>query len=200
MSPIDLFKLLPQAIDLLQRIHSGEYDSELNRELIDDLLERRADADRIPSMTHEELQAYLTRPPKFPKREPWLTWCLEHKPPLLNTEDGVHWLTDFGLIALEIANTAPPAEQPKAEARLDAEARRVEPDPPQYVTLDRMAAHVNRSKRTLERLKSRKNNPLPSPDIEGGGGKPDEWEWLKIKPWLEEEYGRKLPSQFPPRL
>ncbi len=69
----------------------------------------------------------------------------------------------------------------------------------QHVTLDQMAAHVNRSKRTLERLKKRSNNPLPPPSVEGGGGKPDEWVWPDVRPWLEKEFKRKLPERFPPR-
>jgi hypothetical protein len=67
----------------------------------------------------------------------------------------------------------------------------------QYVTLDEMAAIVNRSKRTLEKLKDRKKDPLPPPDIEGGGGKPHEWLWSTVRPWLEKEYGRTLPAEFP---
>jgi hypothetical protein len=67
----------------------------------------------------------------------------------------------------------------------------------QYVTLDQMAAIVGRSKRTLEHKKKAKKNPLPSPDIKGGGGKPDEWKWSKARPWLEHEYCRQLPERFP---
>jgi hypothetical protein len=85
-------------------------------------------------------------------------------------------------------------------------ARPAEADPPPpppppdvdcYVTLDGMAAAVSRSKRTLEKLKGRKSRPLPNPDVEGGGGKPDEWKWSTVRPWLEEEYGKLLPDQFP---
>jgi len=67
----------------------------------------------------------------------------------------------------------------------------------QYVTLDKMAALVSRSPRTLEKLKTRSVNPLPRPAVEGGGGKPHEWLWAEIRPWLEKEYGRKLPPRFP---
>jgi hypothetical protein len=67
----------------------------------------------------------------------------------------------------------------------------------QYVTLDKMAASVQRSKRTLEKLKTRPENPLPAPAVEGGGGKPAEWLWSVVRPWLEKEYGRRLPVQFP---
>ena len=72
-----------------------------------------------------------------------------------------------------------------------------EDDIKQYVTLDRLAAIVGRSKRTLEKLRTRKANPLPDPDIDGGGGKPNEWVWSMIRPWLEAEYKRVLPEHFP---
>jgi len=63
-----------------------------------------------------------------------------------------------------------------------------------YVTLDQIAAMVSRSKRTLEKYKSRKTNPMPAPDVEGGGGRPAEWNWSKIRLWLIQEFGRQLPE------
>lgn len=66
---------------------------------------------------------------------------------------------------------------------------------PQTVTLDQMAGAVSRSKKTLERLKSK--GKLPQPDVDGGGGKPDEWIWANVKPILELHYNRKLPDRFP---
>jgi hypothetical protein len=71
------------------------------------------------------------------------------------------------------------------------------PLPDQYVTLSQMAAAVSRSARTLEKLKARRENPLPPADVEGGGGKPSEWLWSAVRPWLEAEYGRQLPKRFP---
>jgi two-component system nitrogen regulation response regulator GlnG len=71
------------------------------------------------------------------------------------------------------------------------------PEPIQYVTLDQMAAIVNRTKKTLENRKRCKRNPLPPPDVEGGGGKPDEWKWTTVRSWLEQEFGRQLPEHFP---
>lgn len=67
----------------------------------------------------------------------------------------------------------------------------------QYVTLGQMAALVQRSKRTLEKWKARRKNPLPPPDIEGAGGRPDEWDWSKVRPWLEQDSKRQLPNRFP---
>jgi hypothetical protein len=66
----------------------------------------------------------------------------------------------------------------------------------EYVTLNQMAGWVNRSKRTLERLKAQ--GKLPDPDAEGGGGgKSDEWLWSKVRPILETEYGKSLPEHLP---
>lgn len=67
----------------------------------------------------------------------------------------------------------------------------------QYVTLEQISAIVNRSKRTLEKWKTRTNNPLPPPDIEGCGGKPDEWIWPKVRIWLEANTDHQLPEVFP---
>jgi hypothetical protein len=68
-------------------------------------------------------------------------------------------------------------------------------DLPDLVTLDQAAAAVNRKKRTLERRKT--NGKLPPPSVEGGGGKPDFWDWSTIRPWLESEFSMKLPDRYP---
>lgn len=94
----------------------------------------------------------------------------------------------------------------KVRAVVGCEVRRLEEylaskapvgDSRQFVTLDQAAASVSRSKRTLEKLFRRRKNPFPDPDIQGGGGKPNEWAWERIRPWLEAEYARKLPAVFP---
>jgi HEAT repeat protein len=51
-----------------------------------------------------------------------------------------------------------------------------------YVNLSQIAATVNRHPRTFERYKQQ--GKMPWPDVEGGGGKPDEWKWSRIRPWL----------------
>jgi hypothetical protein len=61
-----------------------------------------------------------------------------------------------------------------------------------FVTLDQAAAMVQRSKRTLEKKRN-----LPAPDIRGSGGRPHEWKWNRIRPWLESEYKRSLPQTLP---
>jgi hypothetical protein len=70
-------------------------------------------------------------------------------------------------------------------------------DSVQYVTLDQAAALVNRSKKSLERCKNKRGSGCPTPDVEGGGGKPNEWAWNRLRPWLERVFGRKLPEHFP---
>src|SRR5262249_43949052 len=71
-----------------------------------------------------------------------------------------------------------------------------------FVTMDQAASMVNRGKKTVERYlndpKYQKRRP-PPPDVEGGGGKPHEWRWSVIRPWLESEFGRKLPEHYPGR-
>jgi hypothetical protein len=67
----------------------------------------------------------------------------------------------------------------------------------QYVTLNQVAALVNRTKKTLQRIVNDQKRACPSPDVEGGGGKPNEWKWLRLRPWLESTFNRKLPEQFP---
>lgn len=68
-------------------------------------------------------------------------------------------------------------------------------EPADYIDLDQAAALVNRSKKTLERALA--DGKMPPPDIEGGGGKKHEWIYGKLRPWLENEYGKKLPPRPP---
>jgi hypothetical protein len=72
--------------------------------------------------------------------------------------------------------------------------------PTGYVRLSQMAAIVHRSPRTLEKYKSRRRDPLPDPDVPGGGGKADEWLWSRVRPWLEQQFGRRLPEKFPAHI
>lgn len=70
----------------------------------------------------------------------------------------------------------------------------------QFVTLDQAAASVSRNKRTLERYRYDKayqrRFKMPEPDVEGGAGSPHQWRWSKLRPWLQEQFGRKLPERF----
>jgi hypothetical protein len=68
-------------------------------------------------------------------------------------------------------------------------------DRPDLVTLDQASGIVHKSKRTLERYKT--NGTLPDPTFEGGGGRAALWNWRTLRPWLEQEFGIKLPETFP---
>lgn len=76
-------------------------------------------------------------------------------------------------------------------------------EPPQYVTLDQAAAWVNRTKRCLEAYRRdparRRKWRMPEPDVKGGDGRPHEWAWPTIRPWLEHVFGRRLPERLPAR-
>jgi hypothetical protein len=65
------------------------------------------------------------------------------------------------------------------------------------IDLDQAAALVNRSKRTLKRALIDPKKKMPAPMIKGSGGKKSEWRYQELKPWLEKEYGRNLPSRPP---
>ena len=125
----------------------------------------------------------------------------EHAPkllrlvPVVNFHDAapadlLPWLSAMREIESEILTlmAAPPANPMEAVVA------------DQYVTLDQMAALVNKHKRTLENRKSRQKNPLPFADVEGAGGTTAEWLYAKIRPWLEAEFNKLLPERLPDNL
>jgi hypothetical protein len=63
------------------------------------------------------------------------------------------------------------------------------------VTLQQAAAIVNKTKSAL--VKRAKKSPMPLPEVEGGECRAAEWEWTTIRPWLEDQFKRKLPEKFP---
>jgi hypothetical protein len=65
---------------------------------------------------------------------------------------------------------------------------------PDLVTLNQIAGIVKRTKRTLERYKTK---GLPAPAVEGRPGQYDLWDWPTVRPWLEETFNMKLPEAFP---
>jgi hypothetical protein len=102
-------------------------------------------------------------------------------------------------------NATPPASTSNSAECGDA-APPPPPAPPtavavrELVTLNQAAVMVHRSKRSLERYKTK--GKLPPPAVEGGGGMPDLWDWKEIRPWLTATFKIDLPERFPasPRL
>lgn len=80
-----------------------------------------------------------------------------------------------------------------AALSIPSPASTVNNDVPYYVTLQQIAACVNRSKRTLEGYRAE----MPAPVIPGGKGQPAEWNWDEIRPWLEKTFQRPLWAKFP---
>lgn len=64
-----------------------------------------------------------------------------------------------------------------------------------HVTLQQMAALVNKSKAAIEKLKEK--GKLPPADVKGGSGRADEWNYDVVRPILESHFGRSLPATFP---
>lgn len=79
------------------------------------------------------------------------------------------------------------------EKRLEVAAQK--PELSECVTLQQAAAIVNRSKKSLERLK--KLPTFPKPHVVGGGGKPHEYKWPEMRSFLKKHFGRELPERFP---
>lgn len=74
---------------------------------------------------------------------------------------------------------------------------KTDPDGPVecYVTLLQMGGIVGREKRTMRRLYD--DGKLPPPVVVGGRGRQHEWRWDEVRPILEAEYNKTLPTVFP---
>jgi hypothetical protein len=110
-------------------------------------------------------------------------------------------------VALDRSQSVPPeglktasGDQSETDARRTPGSHDTEESPkdpvelPDLVTLDQAAAAVHKSKRTLERRKTK--GTLPDPIVEGGGGQSALYDWNLMGPWLTETFGVKLPEKF----
>jgi hypothetical protein len=131
------------------------------------------------------------------------SWAHDKHDPMYMAADLVLPPNTPAEISIENPPTAPAggAENPTATPQ-DAAAVSIENHPtaggdlPEcLVTLQQAAAMVNRDKRTLERWARKKS--CPRPRVLGGGGKPHEYAWSELRPFLEKQSGRKLPECFP---
>jgi hypothetical protein len=75
--------------------------------------------------------------------------------------------------------------------------RETPPAVAQYVTLDQMAALLQRHKDTVASWFNRDRN-APKPAVTGGGGHRHEYVWAEVRDWLAKKSGRQqLPERFP---
>jgi hypothetical protein len=131
-----------------------------------------------------------------PRELDWLRWYSSQVVKALDRLEGAR----SGRETEEVPAPDSPAGPPRADGQTAgvgaAESKSPPPvEPPDLVTLNQAAAIVHTSKRTLERYKTK--GKLPAPAVEGGGGKADRYDWKTMRPWLESEFGIKLPETFP---
>ena len=116
----------------------------------------------------------------YSREEPWQTVLRTVKPQNLTTLRDV--VPKLERASSRIQDTLPEPVERKLEDNKVV----------QYVTLDQAAAIVNRSKQALRKKANR-----PTPSIQGRPGQPHEWDWEIMRPWLENEFGKKLPARYP---
>jgi hypothetical protein len=103
----------------------------------------------------------------------------------------------FLLDIVERATAALERIQARREQESEAELRpgKLSPEAPaelpDLVTLDQAAALVNRQPNGLRHYRKK---GMPKPQIQGRKGKPNEYLWSEMRPWLEETFGRKIPE------
>ncbi len=104
------------------------------------------------------------------------------------------------LMTLEAAAVEAPTQLPdgpQPPASTGTAAASLPPDGPggvpQMVTLQQMAAIVNRSKAAVEKIKSK----LGAPHGRARNGQAHEWPWAMVRPVLSAQFGRELPEVWP---
>jgi len=83
------------------------------------------------------------------------------------------------------------AASPESVPDRQSERPRGPTELPDLVTLDQAAAVVNRSPAALRHYR---NQGMPKPFVQGTKGKPNEYRWDEMRPWLEDTFGRPVPE------
>ena len=87
--------------------------------------------------------------------------------------------------------TAPTPAEPSTPPTGEKRPSEAPAELPDLVTLDQAAALVNRQPNGLRHYRKK---GMPKPQIQGRKGKPNEYLWSEMRPWLEETFGRKIPE------
>jgi hypothetical protein len=144
--------------------------------------------DREKPATAADVEAILAELEKLPAKEDVRTLRAELE--RLSARMDVEGLrAELGRLRAEVASLkglAAPGGAPAAPRPTEVPA-----EPP--VTLDQIGAMVHRSKRSMERYRSR----MPPPRLRGRRGQAHQWDWAEVRPWLEQTFGLRLPERFP---
>jgi len=102
-------------------------------------------------------------------------------------------LADTAFFLFQLARFIEPVASAKQAEQTAVHGGPSDTVPECLVTLQQAAGMVSRCKRSLQRLLPK----MPAPRVQGAGGKPSEWAWSELRPWLEKNFERPLPERFP---
>lgn len=171
------------------------------------IIVEKVDADEygVQSDQQASIPPHLCDPPWHPKAWPFVCACVQdwaERGLLDEVEDLYRQISDDLNASGPDSPHASQFTVPKKDLESGSQTgqTRSEPGsdisiPETHVTLLQMAASVNKSKRTLEKLRDK--GELPPPAVKGGKGRADEWRWSSVKPILEKIFTRPLPEKFP---
>jgi len=152
---------------------------------VDDLADKGRDLGFKATMTPDEGEAHYPLARERWDKAPRLGSCY----PTIGKQEEDKLIGAYNLIDSTLKTVKPPTdgrrlderyEPPKAPATL-----------PDLVTLDQAAGWVNRTARGLRHYR---NRGMPKPFIQGTKGKPNEYLWSEMRPWLENTFDRKIPD------
>lgn len=141
-----------------------------------------------PPLTLEQLRGSLVSP-RFEATS--TTPPLDNTPPASAYQELYQAVpTDPPASAHQERDQAPP-DLTRLPADDDSHKNVTPPELPVLVTLNQVAAWVNR---TPHALRHYRKQGMPKPFIHGTKGKPNEYLWSEMRSWLEKVFGRRLPG------
>jgi hypothetical protein len=133
--------------------------------------------------TYRELRAWITQHEGITVPELWE----EVRQQVRSLLEQVRGKLDFPIA------TPRSLEEPASPAktvRLEGDSQPTD-ELPDLVTLDQAAALANR---TVDGIRHYRRTGMPKPFVKGTKGKPNEYLWSEMRPWLETTFGRKIPE------
>ncbi|MGO8897406.1 MAG: hypothetical protein ACLQU5_03545, partial [Isosphaeraceae bacterium] len=152
---------------------------------VDDLADKGRDLGFQATMTPNEGEAQYPVACERWHEAPRLGTCY----PRIGEQEEKNLGGAYNLIAGTLKTVRPPTDAPRLDGR--NEPPKAPAELPDLVTLDQAAALVNRQPNGLSHYRKK---GMPKPQIHGRKGKPNEYLWSEMRPWLEETFGRKIPE------